>query len=370
MRPRSRLVLLSIVLVALAACGGSEPKEYKIGSILALTGRGKTYSEEARKGMELAVAQLNDSEFKETPIRLIVADSRSDTAKAVTELHTLTDQEHVPVIVGMILSDEVLAAAPESTKRKVVILSPNASSDDIKNAGDYVFRNRESAALQSEAMARAAVQRFGRKKIAILHSASANAISYRDSFVDALVGLGEPIPSMISYEEGKTDYTKEIAALQAKQPDAVYLAGLDTEMALILKEAREAGFAPQFFASSGAISDGLLETAGPAAEGLVSGSALFDADSQEPHVRSFVAAYEKMYGEKPGRIAANSYDAVNIVASVFKKGARDAEGVKAGLYAVKDYPGVGGSTTFDSFGEVEKPIALFEVQNGKFKPLT
>jgi branched-chain amino acid transport system substrate-binding protein len=370
MRPRPRLVLLSIVLVALAACGGSEPKEYKIGSILALTGRGKTYSEEARKGMELAVAQLNDSDFKETPIRLIVADSGSDTAKAVEELRTLTDQEHVPVVIGMILSDEVLAAAPESTKRKVVILSPNASSDDIKNAGDYVFRNRESAALQSEAVARAAVQRFGRKKIAILHSASANAISYRDAFVDALVGLGEPIPSMVSYEEGKTDYTKEIAALQAKQPDAVYLAGLDKEMALILKEARESGFAPQFFASAGAISDSLLETAGPAAEGLVSGSALFDPDSQEPHVHAFVTAYEKLHGQKPGRIAANAYDAVNLVASVLKKGATDADGIKNGLYAVKDYPGVGGVTTFDSFGEVQKPIALFQVQNGKFKPLT
>lgn len=370
MRPRARQVLLSIVLVTLAACGGSEPREYKIGSILALTGRGKTYSEEARKGMELAIEQLNAGEFKETPIRLIVADSGSDTDKAIEELRTLTDQEHVPVVVGMILSDEVLAAAPESTKRKVVILSPNASSDDIKNAGDYVFRNRESAALQSEALARAAVERFGRKKIAILHSRSANAISYRDAFVDALVSLGQPLPSMVSYEEGKTDYTREIAALRAKEPDAVYLAGLDKEMGLILKEARESGFAPQFFASAGAISTGFLEAAGPAAEGLVSGSALFDADSEEPHVRSFVTAYERLHNEKPGRIAANAYDAINIVASVFKKGARDADGVKDGLYAVKDYPGVGGVTTFDSFGEVEKPIVLFEVQDGKFKPLT
>lgn len=370
MRSRPWLLLLPLVLVALAACGESKPKEYKIGSILALSGRGKTYSEEAKKGMELAVEQLNAGEFKETPIRLIEADSGSDSAKAVEELRTMADQEHVPVVVGMIMSDEVLAAAPESTKKKVVILSPNASSDDIKNAGDYVFRNRESAALQSEAIARAAVERFARKKIAILHSTSANAISYRDAFVDALVGLGAPIPSMISYEEGKTDYTKEIAQLQAKQPDAVYLAGLDKEMGLILKEAKEAGFAPQFFASAGAISANLLETAGPAAEGLVSGSAPFDADSEEPHVRAFVAAYEKRYGERPGRIAANAYDAVHIVASVFQKGATDADTVKAGLYAVKDYPGVGGTTTFDSFGEVQKPIVLFEVQGGRFKPLT
>ncbi|HSK81702.1 MAG TPA: ABC transporter substrate-binding protein [Thermoanaerobaculia bacterium] len=370
MRPRARLVLLPLVLVALAACGGSEPKEYKIGSILALSGRGKTYSEEAKKGMELAVEQLNAGEFKETPIRLIEADSGSDSAKAVEELRTMADQEHVPVVVGMIMSDEILAAAPESTKKKVVILSPNASSDDIKNAGDYIFRNRESAALQSEALARAAVERFARKKIAILHSTSANAISYRDAFVDAVVSLGAPIPSMVSYEEGKTDYTKEIAELRSRQPDAVYLAGLDKEMGLILKEAQDAGFAPQFFASAGAISDTLLEAAGPAAEGLVSGSAPFDADSEEPHIRSFVAAYEKRYGARPGRIAANAYDAVNIVASVFKKGAVDADAIKAGLYAVKDYPGVGGTTTFDSFGEVQKPIVLFEVQNGKFRPLT
>ena len=35
MRPRAWLVLLPLVLVILAACGESKPKEYKIGAILA-----------------------------------------------------------------------------------------------------------------------------------------------------------------------------------------------------------------------------------------------------------------------------------------------------------------------------------------------
>jgi branched-chain amino acid transport system substrate-binding protein len=130
------------------------------------------------------------------------------------------------------------------------------------------------------------------------------------------------------------------------------------------------GFAPQFFASAGAISPKLLELAGPSAEGLVCGSAPFDPDSDEPRVRSFVAAYEKRFGSPPDFLAANSYDAIQILAGLIREGADTGEKLKAGLYAVKDYPGIGGSTTFDSYGDVDKPIILVQVQNGAFRPLS
>jgi branched-chain amino acid transport system substrate-binding protein len=372
-RPSPAFLLAAVLAAALlgAACGekSTAPTEYRIGAVLSLTGRGATYGEEARNGMQLAVDQLNAGPFKRAPLRLLVADSGSSAKQALAAFHQLIDADHVFVATGFLLSDEALACAPLANQRKVVLLSPFAASNDIKNAGDYVFRNRESASRQAEAIARAAVERFGRKRLAVLYSNAANGISYRDGFDDTVLRLKVPIPTAVSFQEGKADYRPEIEKLRAAAPDAVYLAGLDKELGLILKQAKAAGFAPQFFASAAAISPRLLAIAGDGAEGLVCGSAPFDPASTEPHVREFVTAYRERYGSLPGFLAANAYDAIEIVAGRLKAGATDGEALKSALYTVQDYPGVGGTTSFDPFGEVDKPITLLQVKNGAFRPL-
>lgn len=364
------VLALSVAVVALiltSRYSQSGPKEYRIGVVLSLTGRGGTFGQRALNGMQLAVDEINATEpFRGRPIRLLVEDSRSSAPQALSAFRKLVDIDRVSVAIGFVLSDEVLTCAPVANERHVVIFSTAAGSDQIRDAGDYVFRNRESAHLQAEAIAQAAVQRFGFREVAILHSNAANGISYRDAFRDALQQLGGTVTLALGYNEGKTDYRAEIERLRAGSPRAVYLAGLDHELGLILKQAREVGFAPQFLSSAGAISQQLLTIAGPGADGLVSGSAPFNAESDDERVRAFVTGFRGRFGETPDFIAANSYDAVYILASLFSDGALDGDQIKAGLYATKDFPGVGGTTSFDAFGEVSKPIELVQVRSGAF----
>lgn len=367
------LIVISILIVSLIVfsfgCVKKEEKEIKIGVVLSLTERGATYGQRALKGMQLATDEINTKEpFHTHPIKLIVEDSKSSAQQALSAFRKLIDIEHVFVAVGFVLSDEVLTCAPVANEKKVVLLTTAAGSDKIKDAGDYIFRNRESASLQTQAIASACVERIGIKEVAILHSNSANGVSYRDSFKDAVERLGGKIVSSVGYNEGKTDYRAEIEQLRARSPKAVYLAGLDNELGLILKQAREVGFKTQFFASAGAISQKLLDIAKSGAEGLVCGSAPFNVESDNPRVRTFTSAFRERFGEPPDFIVANSYDAIYMISDLFKKGAKNGEQVKEGLYAIKDYPGVGGKTTFDTFGEVIKPITLVQVKNGRFVP--
>jgi branched-chain amino acid transport system substrate-binding protein len=177
------------------------------------------------------------------------------------------------------------------------------------------------------------------------------------------------VPLAVGYNEGKTDYRAEIEQLRAKSPKAVYLAGLDQELGLILKQSKEVGLSTQFFASPGAISEKLLEIAGSGAEGLISASAPFDVNSTEPRIQSFVTSYKRRFNDSPDFIAANSYDAVSMIAMCFRNGATDADRIKTCLYEIKDYAGIGGQTSFDANGEVIKPVSLVQVQGGRFIPL-
>jgi branched-chain amino acid transport system substrate-binding protein len=298
-----------------------------------------------------------------------VEDSQSEARQALSSFQKLVETDRVRVVIGFVLSDEVLTCAPVANRRKVVLLSTAAGSDKIRDAGDYVFRNRESAATQAEAIARYAIEDSDYRRIGIQRSNSANGVSYANAFRSAAQKFGGTVVCEVGYDEGKTDYRTEIGQLRAKSPPAVYLAGLDQELGIILKQARELGFRPQFFASAGAISAKLLGIAGAGAEGLVCGSAPFDAGSRDPKIRAFAWSFKTRFAEDPDFIAANSYDAVRLLASFFAEGKLSANQIKSALYRTKAYPGVGGVTTFDPFGEVQKPVFLVQVRKGNFTPM-
>ncbi|MNI81292.1 hypothetical protein D3C73_1378930 [compost metagenome] len=64
--------------------------------------------------------------------------------------------------------------------------------------------------------------------------------------------------------------------------------------------------------------------------------------------------------------AAISYDAANMLLSIVGKGETSRKGIRDGLAALKDYPGVTGSTTYDENRNVIKELAKLEVKDGKF----
>ncbi len=364
------IAIVVIVFAVINVRDHSKDLEYRIGVVLPLTGRAATYGERSLNAIHLAADQLNaDASFVDHPIKLIVEDSQSLATRAVSAFRKLVDIDKVPVVVGLLTSDEALSCAPVAEQTKTVLFSPGAATTKLKIAGDYIFRNRESTDLQAKAIARACIERSGKDRIAVLHANAANAVSYRDSFIKALADLGGHVMGTVAFNEGKTDYRAEIEQLRALNPKAVYLSGYDTELGIILKQCKEVGFSAMFYASAGAVSKKLLEIAEEGAEGLICATAPFEAGSEEPHIKAFVNSFNERYGKAPDWLAANSYDAIKILAKILKDGAKTSDEIKVGLYATKNFPGVAGTTTFDKYGEVTKPITLVKVISGRFLPL-
>jgi branched-chain amino acid transport system substrate-binding protein len=362
-KPRSAAFAL-LTFALLAGCS-RKPEEIKIGALVSLSGMAKTDGEQARRAMELAIDELNAGELKATPVRLVEGNSDSDPARAAAELQRLIRDEKVAAVVAAVSSDEVLACAPAANLSKTVLYATTASSDDIRQSGDFVFRSMGSAAAEATVLVRRIAELFPGGKVVVLHSDRAFGVSYRDSFVNALAGK-KPVPSTISYPSGSLSFAPQIAALRAAAPAAILLAGNDSEIAAILKEARAAGITAPFFAA-GIISDLIPAQGGPAAEGLVVVAPAFDADSTVEKTRAFVAAFRKRYGVEPTYSAANSYDAVWLLARLIQKGAKTGEALRDGLYTKTDFPSLSGPLTFDPDGEVSLPPRLLEVRGGKYQ---
>ncbi len=157
MRTLTKTFVLLILLCTFAIMTLSSPscskkpetKEIKIGAVLPLTGSEGIWGENAKMGIEIALAEINSSGgVKGKSVRLIYEDSQSLPSNAVSALQKLISTDKVCVVIGDIASSSVLAMAPIVEKEHVVLLSPGASNPDISKSGDYIFRNWQSDALE------------------------------------------------------------------------------------------------------------------------------------------------------------------------------------------------------------------------------
>jgi len=92
----------------------------------------------------------------------------------------------------------------------------------------------------------------------------------------------------------------------------------------------------------------------------------FNLQTNNTKTLKFITKYKKKNNEEPSNWSANSYDAVMMVINCIDNYGYNSENIKKCLYNIKDYPGIGGKTTFDEYGEVIKPTIIKTIKEGEF----
>jgi len=365
-------VVIAIIVIGVIWYGASrkstEKETIKIGAILPLTGKAAQYGQWAKNGFDLATEEINSLNY---PYRLemIYEDDAGDPKTGVSAFQKMISTDKISVVTGLILSKVALAVAPIAEQNKIVLLSTSASSDEMRNAGDYIFRNRESGIIHGQSMADYVFKKLGIKKAGALYANAENGITYAQAFKEQFQKLGGEIDFYEAFSEGETDFRTQLIKVKNKNLEVLYVPGLVTEIGQILKQAEELDLGIKFLSSGGAEAPKLIEIAGKAAENLIYTYPAFNPDSLNETVKRFTSKYLEKFGTKPEFIAANSYDAIKILAEIFKKYGHNSSQIKDGLYGTKNYNGVAGILSFDEYGDVIKPVMLKIVKNGQFVPL-
>ncbi len=338
----------------------------KIGYVGALTGKSSYIGTYIKNGLDLAVEEINAAGgINGRKLEVIYEDSKSETNEAVKGVTKLIDVDQVPIVVGFDSSSSVLAAAPIAEQNKVILFAPIASAVEITNAGDYVFRNRESSYLHGEKMAELAFNKLNLKTTCIVTVNSENGLGYQAGFVKKFEELGGTISKIDNYVKGEKDFRTILTKVKEANPQAIYLAGYAIDMAEIIKQANELGIDSQLLASAGIETKDLFTIINPPlGNGLIYSYPAFDPN--DPAIADYQKKYEAKYGNKSEAFAANSYDAMRIIAKALEVCGSDISCVKNEIYKVKDYPGAGGLTTFDQNGDVVKPIIFKTIKDGQF----
>jgi branched-chain amino acid transport system substrate-binding protein len=361
-----KTIFFLIVFILMIQCSQNNREEITIGIVLPLTGSAAVWGQNAKMGIDLALSEiLKIDTLNKVKIRIVYQDSKSETKDAVSAFQNLLSLYRIPVVIGDIASSSVLAMAPIAERNKVVLLSPGASNPDISKAGDFIFRNWQSDALEGEIDARFAFEKLEVRNVCILNVNNAYGVGLKDYFIKTFEGLGGNILQIESFEQDATDMRTQLSKINSRKPDLIFMPSYPNEMISVLKQAKELNINLHFVSTQAFDDPTILENAKDAANGVIF-SVPAPPDTSKTIVQNFIKHYSMKYNVEPGVCSNTGYDAMYLIAEAANKGARMGEDFKNFLYSVENYYGAAGNTTFDKNGDVIKPFIFKIVKNNHF----
>jgi branched-chain amino acid transport system substrate-binding protein len=370
-------VLLAVACAAVVSSCGRETKtatdtanatqQVTFGCVTSLTGEGATYGLATRRGVDLALDEINGKRPPGKPrVVVVYEDDRLDATVGRTAFQKLVSVDHVPAVLGAFGSSVTLAIAPIAEQNKVVLFSASSTADEIKNAGKYIFRNVPTNRAQGARAAHFVRDHLHAKTAAILSMNNDYGVSLEQSFEPDFTKDGGRVVIKETYNPDAVDFRGQLTKIAAAKPDIVFYPGHYQESGLILKQARQLGITSTFVGGDGSYSPKLMEIAGPAAEGSYYTLMAMEPENASPDVKRFVDAFKARYHEEPDVYAAYAYDAMMTITAAADATGYTSDDIKNGLYSIT-YNGVTGETKFDADGEVAKPFAIYKVTNGRFE---
>jgi branched-chain amino acid transport system substrate-binding protein len=369
MNPFPRLVPIALAgLLAAGSASAALPPIIKLGAVESLTGDNASYGIPIRKGIELAVEEINATKFLgASKLALTVMDDKADKQEGISVFTKLINEEKVSAIIGPTLSSTAFAADPIAQKAGVPVLGTSTTALGITAMGDYVFRDSlPQAAVIPGTLAKVVAKHKVQKAALLFEATNEYSKSEADVFRTALQKMNIQIVASESYSKGDSDFRTQLQKLNARRPDIVIFCSLIGEAIPVLQQAREIGITQPVVGGNGFNNPNVLKNAREAAEGLVVGSSWF-IESPVAKSRTFVTAYKAKYGADPDQFAAQGYAGAWIVATAIKNaGSADRAAIRAALARIQNLDTVLGTFSFDANRDPIHPSVPLIVKNGKY----
>lgn len=364
MKRYNLLITVLIPVLFVFFCTKEETKTVNIGAILPLTGSASIWGKNAQMGMEIALEELNNQGgINNKKLLIQYEDSQSEPDKAVSALQKIISTTNIKVIIGDIASSNVLAMAPIAEKNKILLLSPGASNPKISDAGEYIFRNWQSDALEAEVDASFAIKQLKWKNVAVSFVDNAYGTGLATYFINNFEKLGGKIMAKESFKQGETDFRTVLTKLNNLKIDGLYLPGYPPEMGRFLKQMVELGVKLNILSVQAFDDPEIIKIAGNGAEGVIY-SVPTPPDTTDKIVYNFRNKYMSKFNKQPGVCSDTGYDALKLIVEAIKSNGYSSDGIKSYFLNLKDFNGASGMIEFDKNGDVLKPFSFYKISTG------
>ncbi len=357
----------------LAGCGGNseggaDSDVIKIGGIGPLSGPNSTYGISVKEGADLLAEEINAAGgINGKKVEFIFEDDQSDNTVAASAFNKLVDKDGVCAILGGVTSGTTLAIAPNSTNKKIPMITPTGTEPTITNVGgDFMFRGCFVDSFQGEILAKYTKEKLGKTTAAVLYNSSSDySKGIANAYKETLEKNGGQVLEFLSYGSDKeTDFKAQLTKIKSANPDVIILPDYYNVVGLIAKQARDMGITSQFLGGDGWESEELTKIGGTAVDGAIYINHYYAEDTDE-NVKNFVDSYTKKYNKTPDCFAALSYDTAKIlVKAIEKANSTDGTAIRDAL-ATMEIKSVTGNIKFNEERSAVKSAAIIKINGDK-----
>ncbi|MCY4484633.1 MAG: ABC transporter substrate-binding protein [Spirochaetaceae bacterium] len=345
-------VVAGLVMVMLLPLGAAFADDVKLGVLLGYTGPIESLVGPMADGAELAIKEVSDSGALLGGLQVVSVRGDTtciDSAAATAAAERLITADQVNAIVGGDCSGVTIAVLQNVAKPNgIVMISPSATSPALSTIEDdgLFFRTAPSDARQGEVVADI-LQEMDIGEAALTYTNNDYGKGLADSIEANFKMRGGTITISAPHEDGKGDYSAEVAALDAVGGDILIVAGyLDQGGKGIIQAALDSGAFDQFFLPDGMIGDSLVEAIGADLNGSIGTVPGTDSPG--------AARLEEIAGMASGPFVSESYDAAALILLAMQAaGSTDSGDFKDHVMAVANAPG---EQIFP--GELEKALGI------------
>jgi branched-chain amino acid transport system substrate-binding protein len=358
-------------LLAATGCGGGRggnANEIVVGHYGSMTGSEATFGRSTDNGIRLAVDEINEAGgVNGKKIRVITYDDKGDAREAGTAVTRLIAKDGVVAVLGEVASSLSLVGAPVCQENGIPMVTPSSTNPSVTEVGDMIFRVCFIDDFQGWVCAKFAREHEPLKaeKAAVLYDqVSAYSEGLQAVFIKAFEEFGGTIVSKQTYQAGDQDFSAQLTAIRASQPDVIFVPGYYTDVGNIALQAKRLNIEAPLLGGDGWDSAKLGEIAGDAITGSFYANHYSHQDP-DPRVQDFISKYKARFGGTPDGLAALGYDAARILADAMgRAGSLDGAEIAAALASTKDFPGVTGKISIDEKRNAVKPAVMLEMKDG------
>jgi branched-chain amino acid transport system substrate-binding protein len=375
------VVCLAFVLCAVVVSQETpKAKEaYKIGAIVAVTGKASWLGAPERNTLQMLTEKLNAAGGVDGhPIDMIIEDTQSDETKTVNAIKKLISKDNVLAVIGPSQTGTTMAVIPIAEAEQVPLVSCAAGETIVVPVKKWVFKTPQSDAQAAEKMFDD-MKAKKISKIAIISVTTGFGDQGRKQLKALAPKMGIEIIADETYGPSDTDMTAQLTKIKAANPQAVVNWSIGPVQSIVPKNMRQLGMTIPFYQSHGFGNIKFAEAAGAAAEGirfpagrLLVADDLPDTNAQKKVLTEYKKEYETKFQEDASTFGGHAYDAFYIIVDALKKSGPDRAKLRDEIEKTKNFVGTGGifnMTPEDHMGLTKDAFEMLVVKDGKFAVL-
>ena len=314
--PSRRLILSQSAAVIGAASTGlllpqiarAQSNKVRVGFMLPYTGTFAQLGVAIENGFRLAINQQG-GKLGGREIEYFKVDDESEPSKGIENATKLVQRDKVDVLVGTVHSGVQMGIQKVARDSGVLSLIPNAGVHAATRGlcAPNVFRTSFSNSQPTRALGPAMIAKGHKKAVWITWKYAAGDEAF-EGFKESYTAAGGTIIKELGLPFPNVEFQALLTEIAALKPDAVACFFAGGGAAKFIRDYAAAGLKGKIpLYGSGFLTEGVLEAAGPAADGII--TTMHYSDSLDtPRNKAFRLAYATAFRSQPDVYAMQGYD--------------------------------------------------------------